>query len=243
MNHVLSRKYASQPASQPASHRKNHSKSLLRETIRNTVFALITLHTPLIFAVDYPVAVTETKNDNTLPVGCSNVNKSGGGPAEVALDLDADGTGDICIGSSSTTCGGTTNFDCGGVTGGSLCSTQSGTSFMGGTPTATALLGQTVGPGFAASVGSIFVAPGPSFFVGFKGGSKPASSNLVGYFEMAIDATTCAYTFGRAYFESSAGAGITFVSSPLGGGGAISAPIIRLKGDKPIIFSQEVELK
>ena len=242
MNHVLSRKYASQPAS----HRKNHSKSLLRETIRNTVFALITLHTPLIFAVDYAVAVTETKNDNTVPTGCGSVNKSSGGPAEVALDLDADGTGDICIGSISTTCGATVNFDCQGATGGSLCSTQSSTagSFMGGgTPTATALSGQAVGPNFIASASSISVAPGPSFFVGFKGASKPASLNLVGYFEMAIDATTCAYTFGRAYFESSAGAGITFVSSPLGGGGAISAPIIRLKGDKPIIFSQEVELK
>ena len=225
---------------QPASQRKNHSKLLLRETIKNTVFALITLHTPLIFAVDYAVAVTETKNDGTFSAGCSGVNRGNGGPAEVALDLDADGTGDICIGSSSTTCGGTTNFDCGGVTGGSLCSTQSGTSFMGGTPTATALSGQTVGPGFAASVGSIFVAPGPSFFVGFKGGSKPASSNLVGYFEMAIDATTCAYTFGRAYFESSAGAGITFVSSPLGGGGAISAPIIRLKVTNRLFFHKKL---
>ncbi|WP_395376836.1 hypothetical protein [Marinicella sp. W31] len=153
----------------------------------------------------FQVNVIESVNDGSTPNGCGG-NAGAGGIAEVSLDLDADGTADLCIGGggSPANCTGSFNLDCFGVNGGSLCSVEDNifgsNSLMDGNFSAADNLGDQVGPNFVASTDSVDGSfAGEPMVFGFSGASS--NPNVIGYFNMHIDPNDCSYEFGQSFFD------------------------------------------
>ena len=178
-------------------------------------FIVIVILLPLavnpVFAVGsaFQVNVIESVNDGSTPVGCSG-NAGAGGIAEVSLDLNADGTADICLGGggSPANCTGNINLDCAGTNGGSLCSAEDNIfavdTFMDGNFSLLDNFGDQVGPNFVASTDSADGAfAGEPMVVGFSGAS--GNPNVIGYFNMRIDPDDCSYAFGQAFFDDGDG--------------------------------------
>ncbi len=180
----------------------------------------------------YSVVVISESNDN-IHSDCESINDITDGPPEVTLDLDGDGTHDICISSASSSCSGTVNFDCSSADGNSDCSGNPGRTFMDGDASVGTNNGSPVGPNFYSTVDSINASLSTPLVVGFQGASS--NPNLTGYFEVQINVVnpdTCSYSFGNSYVDDGR-AGINYgdtTSSGADGGAPTAVPTMSLYG-------------
>jgi hypothetical protein len=158
-----------------------------------------------------PVNVLQT-SDGAIPALCGggSMGAVAGGIAEMALDLDQDGTVDVCFGSYSDHCNANFNFDALTLNG-TILSTQddaSGFSIMGGANVTLAFWdGQAVGPNFQAASGSTSSAnigqPDEPLVFGFRGGSNTALTEY-GMFSFTVNSADCSITFGSVDHENGA---------------------------------------
>jgi hypothetical protein len=156
-------------------------------------------------AIVGPVNVLSQVNDGTVPAVCvGSLNRSAGGVAEMALDLDQDGIADICFGSQTSSCTAGFNYDALSLNTTRMMST--GGSIMNGTnATLTFWNEQEVGP-FQVASGSISSAnigvQGSPMVFGFQGGSNTALTEI-GYFSFTVNAD-CSINFGSVDIASEA---------------------------------------
>jgi len=173
------------------------------------------------------VQVLQQVNDGSLPPLCTgNLNASAGGVAELAMDLDQDGTVDVCFGSISNNCAAGFNYDAFTLNG-TLLSTEDGSGMMGGVDaTLAGRTGDPVGPNFQAASGSISSAnigvPDEPMVFGFKGGSSTATTE-VGMFSFTVDSADCSITFGKVDYKTGTN---TYDASVVGGAPSATSVLI-----------------
>jgi len=183
-------------------------EKLIKTLVLSNFLAYCTLANAAIVG---PVNVIAQVNDGTQPAQCTaSLNDAIGGIIEMALDLDQDGTTDVCFGSNSTDCNAGFNFDA-STHNGTILSTQgdgSGSQIMGGADTTLAFWdGQAIGPNFQAASGSTLSAgigqtDQPLVF-GFRGGSSTATTEY-GMFSFTVNSADCSIDFGQVDYATGA---------------------------------------